>query len=1185
MALTLRLLRRPLALSALLLPLFLLLAAAPPAAQAQQKVSIAEAREQGPGATVTVDGVVTRAFGDFVRFQDQSGATGASGLVVRQTSGDFYDDIQDGPLRPGARLTVTGTISEFNGLLQINEGDLSSYSVDGQGEAPAPQRISLQELQSNGGDYVSELVRVEDLRFTNPGSRFANDQSYEVTDGTATLTFRVQGADETTLAGTPIPADSFTYTGLSSVFNPDYLDEAAYQLIPVRNTDIGAPRVGFSPRYALAYEQGGDADDTLAVRAAGLTSDETLTVTLTVSDEGTARGGELTGAVEQQLTFSGDDPTAKTAALAAADDDEEEGVERLEVALSSSSDFLSGGRFTFWILDDPTAQTTLYAGMEGASLLEQLREDFASSADGAPGPPTLGYDVARDTLYGTIFNQGGGVVRGYYTGLRATLEPGEDPSNAMSDDDVNAEHLWPRSKGAGNEPALSNMHILAPTWAPANSARCNYPYSEITDDQTERWFGADGSSGVEQTNAPPESERDAFSEVVGNDCGNPSPDGVFEPREQVEGNVARKAFYFVMAYPGRASGSFFDEQQATLRRWNDRDPVSATEQRRNVLIASQQGNELNPFQLDSTLARRAFFSDDGGGGDDVLTIAQARGQLNDNVVTVEGIFTRLEGSNARIQDESGATGASGLVVRSDALERDIESGAVEPGDRLRVTGPLDTYVGLRQLNAESDAGSLSYEVIEDGAGLHPAQLVTVSELADNGENYESELVRVASLSIDAGGDDTFSAGGAEGNYGTTGPGGDPITLRIPGSSSFYADEPIPETPRSFRGVAGQFGTDGPDNGYQLLAIRERDLFEGEPGLLAVNEFLAAPDDLDLNGDGASDEGDEFVEIVNTTDDPFVLGGYRISTESGGETYIVPEGVTLEPNRGATVLGDGALAGDEAGGFVDDGMPALPDDGAAIRLTSPTSGVMQSAAYGSEGPGPQQAGVSSARNPNGTGAFALQNTFGVMENESAGQNNVSGAALPVAFAGAPQVAEVEPRAVVLTWRTLSETGNAGFRVQHRREQASGWTTTSSDALVPSKAEGGDSDGGHTYRHRVDGLAPGRYVFRIQQVDRAGGASTGPATTQAVEVGRSEGFALRAAYPNPLRAGGTATLEYSAAASAEVEAALYNSLGRRVRTLRAKSGAIRVEARGLASGLYFVRLSAGDRTATQSVTLVR
>jgi hypothetical protein len=203
-----------------------------------------------------------------------------------------------------------------------------------------------------------------------------------------------------------------------------------------------------------------------------------------------------------------------------------------------------------------------------------------------------------------------------------------------------------------------------------------------------------------------------------------------------------------------------------------------------------------------------------------------------------------------------------------------------------------------------------------------------------------------------------------------------------------------------------------------------------------------------------------------------------------------------------------------------------------------------------------------------------------------------AELPVEFAGAPQP-QVDGRgAVVLQWKTLSEQGNAGFHVEHRRAGTEGaWTTANPDALVPSQAEGGTAAAtAHTYDYRVAGLAPGRYVFRVTQVDADGARSAGPPSA-AVEVGAAaEGVALHAPYPNPLRAGETAELTFDAPGAEEtattaVEAGLYNSLGQQVRALEVAGGRVRVAAQGLASGLYVVRLTVAGRTRTQSLTVVR
>ena len=208
--------------------------------------TIADARAEPMGTTVTIEGTVTRAFNAFVRLQDDSGPTGASGIVIRQTSGsgntDFRDDVASGTIQPGTTLRITGATSAFSGLIQINNEDLASYEVTGQGAVPAPQTITLDQLADDvGEDYESELVRVEGLTFPDASGTFSNGTTYTVEEGDGTQAdFRVQGEDETNIGGASIPGGSFTYVGIIGQFNNfgDVREDGGYQLIPVRASDV-----------------------------------------------------------------------------------------------------------------------------------------------------------------------------------------------------------------------------------------------------------------------------------------------------------------------------------------------------------------------------------------------------------------------------------------------------------------------------------------------------------------------------------------------------------------------------------------------------------------------------------------------------------------------------------------------------------------------------------------------------------------------------------------------------------------------------------------------------------------------------------------------------------------------------------------------------------------------------------
>ncbi len=236
--------------------------------------------------------------------------------------------------------------------------------------------------------------------------------------------------------------------------------------------------------------------------------------------------------------------------------------------------------------------TILYPGLTGQPLIDQIVADYK--------PATVqSYDNARDILFGEIYNQDNQVVC-VYSGYTITLDPLVDPSDDALAKGMNTEHTWPRSKGAETGNALSNMYHLFPAEENVNSARSNYPFNDIDDANTERWY----RNGSYQTTIPTQF-IDEYSEVDFT----PSE---FEPREDHKGNVARAMFYFYTMYKDEAIAAdpdFFGLQKNVLFRWHYLDPVDALEAGRNTQIAAYQDSKLNPFILDSTLIRRAYFTE------------------------------------------------------------------------------------------------------------------------------------------------------------------------------------------------------------------------------------------------------------------------------------------------------------------------------------------------------------------------------------------------------------------------------------------------------------------------------------------------------------------------------------------------------------------------------------------------
>lgn len=228
---------------------------------------------------------------------------------------------------------------------------------------------------------------------------------------------------------------------------------------------------------------------------------------------------------------------------------------------------------------------------------------------------------------------------------------------------------------------------------------------------------------------------------------------------------------------------------------------------------------------------------------------------------------------------------------------------------------------------------------------------------------------------------------------------------------------------------------------------------------------------------------------------------------------------------------------------------------------------------------------------GAGAFtALSTTYDADENELVAPTGEAGEfvfasdsePLPVELAAFD--GQSDRQTVKLTWRTASETNNAGFRVLRKgtQEQGGAWiqvgfvegagTTTEprsyrfTDADVPYAAE--------------------TLSYRLKQVDTDG--TTHLSDVVIVERSGPEQIELRAPFPNPARS--QTTVRYALPQRETVTVRVYDVLGRRMMTL--EQGAIgrgreqlQLDVSDLPSGTYLLHLQAGEEVRSQRLTVVR
>ncbi|MCS6989407.1 MAG: T9SS type A sorting domain-containing protein [Chloroherpetonaceae bacterium] len=171
-------------------------------------------------------------------------------------------------------------------------------------------------------------------------------------------------------------------------------------------------------------------------------------------------------------------------------------------------------------------------------------------------------------------------------------------------------------------------------------------------------------------------------------------------------------------------------------------------------------------------------------------------------------------------------------------------------------------------------------------------------------------------------------------------------------------------------------------------------------------------------------------------------------------------------------------------------------------------------------------------------------------------------------------------VWLSWKTASERNNAGFEIQ-RKSQGGEW-----NALGFVRGKGTTTEA-QSYSF-LDRTASGIVQYRLKQIDFDGQFEY--SNVIEVDAGLPKTFALEQNYPNPFNP--TTIIAYQLPIASDVRLELFDMLGKKVATLangRQEAGAynIRLDASryGLASGMYFYRLQAGNFVSTKKMMLVK
>ena len=200
---------------------------------------IDEARTLADGTMVTVEGIITRVNSDLAptenqiaRIQDDTGA-----LAVFDFDGsDFAVAINNGDIRQGDLVSISGEVSLFNGLFELVS--VSGFNViDRNIPLPEPETVTLQEIATDLDSFESKLLLIKDITIDAAGdTEFQENKNYDLTDASeATGAVKLSTfPNETAIIGNSIPTTPFDFVGILSEFN------GTPQLVAVNEKDIRA---------------------------------------------------------------------------------------------------------------------------------------------------------------------------------------------------------------------------------------------------------------------------------------------------------------------------------------------------------------------------------------------------------------------------------------------------------------------------------------------------------------------------------------------------------------------------------------------------------------------------------------------------------------------------------------------------------------------------------------------------------------------------------------------------------------------------------------------------------------------------------------------------------------------------------------------------------------------------------
>lgn len=785
------------------------------------------------------------------------------------------------------------------------------------------------------------------------------------------------------------------------------------------------------------------------------------------------------------------------------------------------------------------------------------------------------YDQMREYMYATADDYDfQDTIECVYTGIKGPVTGRADAFIAPYN--FNAEHTWPQSmfddvNGNPVLPMYSDLHHLFPANATANQVRSNYPFGIVTGTPT--WAVGGSQRGTLTTGGTG-----------------------FEPRDVHKGNATRSLFYFITRYQNY-SNFMTTAFEGTLRKWANSDLVDANEKTRNGRVQTWQGNR-NPF-IDHP-------------------------EFIDRIYDFVNRLVRPDQPKLAISSTNVAFGAKPSGTISSFYLKFTNTGPKVTNLESASISGTGFSIGYKPATnktiAKGIADSIEIRYTSSNSSLVPTGSITISlALATSSQVYTIQL------NGSGNGDFNNSGGTVSGSTptGSTSPVSGFVTSGISQSGATLSWSLPSDYDAGVNDVivlVKQGSSPSVASGNSSSVVANSDFS------LATSQ-LNSDGKLVYRGDGNSVtlsgllpsivyHGDVYVVLSSisyssVTEMNFTTSA-PVSTDLINEGFanVSPTGTPVPSGWTFTAIG----ATYATTGNFGTALPSIKFDATGDQITTPTFSNPDSLKFWFKGQGSPMTSTLKIEELNGlNNTWTLDTVVSPQPNKADRLSRklnttttqvrfvftkVSGnlalddvtitgiSTLPVElinFTGS-----FSDGMVILNWKTATETNNYGWEIQKSEDRRQ----KSEDRINAEWETIGFVDGKGTttevQSYSFSSLVPrllSPAAFRLKQIDLDGTVSYSPQ----IELNETpEGILLAKAYPNPFNP--NTKLEINLPKESTLKIDLFNSLGQKVKLIEngEKLAGIyfySVDGAGLTSGVYFIRITAGQENKSLKLILLK